>query len=115
MKRALAAIVLLVCLLSRATAYHNMNFYEVLGLPMHASDEEIKRAFELKTLEYHPSRNEHNLEWSTPKFNFLLKSYDLVTDRERRKAFKIGTYNLRRRNRRPERIPPDGRRPAEEQ
>lgn len=104
MKIGCIALVVIVSCISTASTYPTMNFYEMLGLPTSASDEEIKRAFELKTLEYHPSRNEHNLEWSTPKFDFLLQSYDLARDPLPRKAYKIGNYRVSRRYRGTQRV-----------
>ena len=33
------------------------NYYEILGVDLDASDEEIRRAFRKLALEYHPDRN----------------------------------------------------------
>ena len=63
------------------------DYYQVLGLSKNASDEEIKRAFRKKALEYHPDRNKDtNAE---EKFKEVNEAYQVLSDPENRRQYDL--------------------------
>ncbi len=36
------------------------SYYDILGVPKGAPEDEIKKAFKKKAMQYHPDRNENN-------------------------------------------------------
>ena len=38
------------------------NYYDILGVSKNASQDEIKKAYRKKAMEYHPDRNKNNPE-----------------------------------------------------
>jgi DnaJ-class molecular chaperone len=60
------------------------NFYEVLGVPETASQEDIKKAYRQLSLKYHPDRNGNSAE-STTKFQSISAAYDVLGDEEKRR------------------------------
>jgi DnaJ-class molecular chaperone len=60
------------------------NFYEVLGVPETASQEDIKKAYRQLSLKYHPDRNGNSAE-STTKFQSISAAYDVLGDEDKRR------------------------------
>ncbi len=56
------------------------DYYEVLDIPRTANDEDIKRAFRRKALEYHPDRNRS--EGATERFKEVNEAYQVLSDPE---------------------------------
>ena len=61
-------------------------FYEVLGVPETASQEEIKKAYRKLSLQYHPDRNANSAE-STTKFQSISEAYDAIGDEDKRRQY----------------------------
>ncbi len=61
------------------------DYYEVLGIPRGASDEEIKRAFRKLALEYHPDRNRS--DGAADRFKEINEAYQVLSDSERRSRY----------------------------
>ena len=60
------------------------NFYEILGVPETASQEDIKKAYRKLSLQYHPDRNANSPE-STLKFQSISAAYDVLGDEDKRR------------------------------
>ena len=60
------------------------NFYEILGVPETASQEDIKKAYRKLSLQYHPDRNANSPE-STLKFQNISAAYDVLGDEDKRR------------------------------
>ena len=58
------------------------DYYEVLGVPRNASEEEIKRAFRKLALEYHPDRNRS--DGAGEKFKEINEAYQILADNKKR-------------------------------
>ncbi len=61
------------------------DYYEVLGLPRDASNEDIKKAFRKLAFEYHPDRN-HDAG-ASDKFKEINEAYEVLSDADKRAAY----------------------------
>lgn len=62
------------------------DYYEILGVPKTASDEEIKKAYRKLAMKYHPDRNKDNKE-AEEKFKELNEANDVLKDQQKRAAY----------------------------
>ena len=63
------------------------NYYSLLGIPMDADNESIKKAFREKALLYHPDRNIGNNEYDSSDFERVYEAYEVLSDEEKRKQY----------------------------
>jgi molecular chaperone DnaJ len=63
-----------------------MNYYEVLGVPREASDEDIKKAYRKLVFEHHPDRNPHRTD-ADERIREINVAYEIVGDPEKRKTY----------------------------
>ncbi|KAL9615512.1 MAG: hypothetical protein Q9167_000025 [Letrouitia subvulpina] len=59
-------------------------YYELLGLDIQASEDEIKKAYRRKALELHPDRNYGNVEETTRLFAEVQAAYSVLSDPQER-------------------------------
>jgi molecular chaperone DnaJ len=62
------------------------DYYEILGVPRNASQEEIKRAFRHLARKYHPDVNPGNKEVEE-KFKEINEAFEVLSDPEKRSAY----------------------------
>lgn len=62
------------------------DYYEILGVPRNATQEEIKRAYRRLALKYHPDRNPGNKE-AEEKFKEISEAYQVLSDPEKRAIY----------------------------
>lgn len=62
------------------------DYYEVLGVDRNASQDEIKKAYRKKALQYHPDRNPGNNE-AEDKFKEAAEAYEVLSDQEKRERY----------------------------
>ncbi|MFV0420949.1 molecular chaperone DnaJ [Oleidesulfovibrio sp.] len=62
------------------------DYYEVLGVERDAGEDEIKRAYRKKAMEFHPDRNPDNPE-AEEKFKEAAEAYDVLRDSEKRARY----------------------------
>ena len=64
------------------------DFYEVLGVPKNASDEEIKKAYRKLAMKFHPDRNQGDAAKDAEvKFKEAKEAYEMLSDAEKRAAY----------------------------
>ncbi|MFL5616691.1 MAG: molecular chaperone DnaJ [Gemmatimonadaceae bacterium] len=71
------------------------DFYNVLGVPRGASDDDIKKAYRKLAMQYHPDRN-NGAKDAEEKFKEITEAYDVLRDPQKRAAFdRYGEAGLR--------------------
>jgi molecular chaperone DnaJ len=63
-----------------------VNYYEILGVPREASDEDIKKAYRKLVFEHHPDRNPHRKD-ADERIREINVAYEIVGDPEKRKTY----------------------------
>lgn len=63
-----------------------MNYYQVLGVPREASDEDIKKAYRKLVFEHHPDRNPHKTD-AEERIREINVAYEIVGDPEKRRSY----------------------------
>jgi len=62
------------------------DFYEILGVAKSASDEEIKKAYRKKAIQYHPDKNPGD-KASEEKFKEAAEAYEILSNTEKRQRY----------------------------
>ena len=63
------------------------DYYEILGVPRNASQEEIKRAYKKLIKKWHPDLNPDNREEAERKFKEIQEAYEVLSDPEKRAMY----------------------------
>ena len=64
------------------------DYYEVLGVPKNASDEEIKKAYRKHAMKHHPDRNQgESSKVAEEKFKESKEAYEMLSDAQKRAAY----------------------------
>jgi molecular chaperone DnaJ len=64
------------------------DFYEVLGVPKNASDDEIKKAYRKLAMKHHPDRNQGDAaKGAEDKFKEAKEAYEMLSDPQKKAAY----------------------------
>ncbi len=64
------------------------DYYEILGVPKNASDDEIKKAYRKLAMKHHPDRNQGDAaKEAEAKFKEAKEAYEMLSDAEKRAAY----------------------------
>src|SRR5450830_2130178 len=64
------------------------DYYEVLGVPKNASDEEIKKAYRKHAMKHHPDRNQGGgSKAAEEKFKESKEAYEMLSNAQKRAAY----------------------------
>ncbi|KAJ0396857.1 hypothetical protein ATCC90586_008220 [Pythium insidiosum] len=64
-----------------------MDYYEILELPRHATDQDIKKAYRKLAMKWHPDKNRHNAAEAQHRFQEVSEAYDVLSDPQKRAVF----------------------------
>jgi len=62
------------------------DYYEILGVAKNASDEEIKKAYRKKAIQFHPDKNPGNKE-AEEKFKEAAEAYEILSNSDKRQRY----------------------------
>ena len=62
------------------------DYYEVMGVPKNASEDEIKKAYRKLAKQYHPDLNPNDKEAET-RFKEVNEAYEVLSDKEKRARY----------------------------
>jgi curved DNA-binding protein len=63
-----------------------MKYYELLGVPRNASNDDVKKAFRKLAMQYHPDRNPGN-KAAEDKFKEISEAYAILSDPDKRRQY----------------------------
>src|SRR3954466_5619960 len=64
------------------------DYYDVLGVPKNASEEEIKKAYRKLAMKFHPDRNQGDAaKDAEAKFKEAKEAYEMLSDGDKRGAY----------------------------
>lgn len=63
------------------------DYYEVLGVPKTATDDELKKAYRKLAKKYHPDANLDNKEQAEAKFKEVNEAYEVLSNPQKRKMY----------------------------
>ncbi|WP_305118717.1 J domain-containing protein [Brucepastera parasyntrophica] len=67
------------------------DYYEILGVPRDASQEQIKKAYREQALKYHPDRNPGNPA-AEDRFKLINDAYSVLSDTDKKQQYDMGGY-----------------------
>jgi curved DNA-binding protein CbpA len=63
------------------------NYYDALGVPEDASDEDIRKAFRKLAFQYHPDKNPGHERDAEKKFKDINEAYGVLNDKTKRQDY----------------------------
>src|SRR3954468_22726247 len=63
------------------------DYYEILGVPKNASEEEIKKAYRKLAMKFHPDRNQGEDKGAEAKFKEAKEAYEMLSSADKRAAY----------------------------
>ena len=62
------------------------DYYDVLGVPKNAADEDLKKAYRKLAMKFHPDRNPNNKD-AEDRFKEAKEAYEILSDAKKREAY----------------------------
>jgi curved DNA-binding protein len=65
----------------------NKDYYNILGVPRTASDDDIKKAYRKLAMQFHPDKNPGKEKWANEKFKEINEAYGVLGNPDKRKQY----------------------------
>lgn len=63
------------------------DYYEILGVPKSATDDELKKAYRKMAMQWHPDKNPENKEEAEEKFKEAAEAYSVLSDPQKKAQY----------------------------
>jgi len=63
------------------------DYYQILGVPRNASQDQIKKAYRKLAMQYHPDRNPGKEAWANDKFKEINEAFGVLGDPQKRQQY----------------------------
>ena len=63
------------------------DYYQILGVPRNAAQEQIKKAYRKLAMQHHPDRNPGKEKWANEKFKEINEAFGVLGDPEKRRQY----------------------------
>jgi len=63
------------------------DYYQTIGVPRNATEEQIKKAYRKLAMQYHPDRNPGKEKWANEKFKDINEAFSVIGDPEKRRQY----------------------------
>lgn len=63
------------------------DYYQILGVPKNASQEQVKKAYRKLAMQYHPDRNPGKEQWANEKFKEINEAFGVIGDPQKRQQY----------------------------
>lgn len=72
------------------------DYYQILGVPKDANEDQIKKAYRKQAMKWHPDKNPDNKAEAEAKFKDISEAYAVLSDKEKRRIFdQVGEEGLK--------------------
>jgi len=85
----LLSLMIIILLMSSASAESNRDFYKILGIKRSAKEKEIKKAFKKMSLKVHPDKNPDDDD-ALRKYQDVSAAYEVLGDADKRRKYDQG-------------------------
>jgi len=68
-------------------AFEEEDYYAILKIDATKSAEEIRKAYKVASLKFHPDKNRHDLENASKKFLLIKKAFEILSDEKAKEAY----------------------------
>ena len=70
------------------------DYYEVLGVPKDATEEQIRKAYKKLAIKWHPDKNPDNRKEAEEKFKEIGEAYSVLSDPKKRNEYDHGGFSF---------------------
>ena len=63
------------------------DYYQILGVPRNATNQQIKKVYRKLAMQYHPDRNPGKEAWANEKFKEINEAFSVLGDPEKRRQY----------------------------